>query len=108
MDILRSSDYSNTKTYLKILHPTARGVVFKHHLKHASRKKMVGLKHKFHSWDASLGNVLTDFIVPGNLVYIKSVARPLKLRTFWLSQFHAYFWFNMVMISCVIGLCVVE
>ena len=49
MDILRSSNDSNTKTYLKILHPTAGGVVFKHHLKHASRKKMVGLKHKFHS-----------------------------------------------------------
>ena len=45
----RSSDHSNTKTYLKILHPTAGGVVVKHHLKHASRKKMVGLKHKFHS-----------------------------------------------------------
>ena len=25
-----------------------------------------------------------------------------------LFGFHAYFWFNMVMISCVIGLCVVE
>ena len=49
MDILRSSDDSDTKTFLKILHPTARGVVFKHHLKHASRKRMVGLKHKFHS-----------------------------------------------------------
>ncbi len=49
MDILRSSDCSDTKTFLKILHPTARGVVFKHHLKHPSCKKMVGLKHKFHS-----------------------------------------------------------
>ncbi len=49
MDILRSSDDSDTKTFLKILHPTARGVVFKHHLKHASRKRMVGLKRKFHS-----------------------------------------------------------
>ena len=52
MDILRSFDYSNTtntKTYVKILHPTARGVVAKHHLKPASRKKMVGLKHNFHS-----------------------------------------------------------
>ena len=86
MDILRSSDDSHTKTYLKILHPTAGGVVFKHHLKHASRKKMVGLKHKFYSWDASLGNVLAAFKIPGNLVYIQSVARPLKLRTFWLSR----------------------
>ena len=84
MDILRTSDYSNTKTYPKILHPTARGVVAKHHLKHASRKKMVGLKHKFHSQGASLGNVLTDFKVPGNLVHIKSAARPLKLGTFLL------------------------
>ena len=49
MDILRSSDHSNTKTHLKILHVTAGGVVVKHHLKHASRKKMVGLKLKFHS-----------------------------------------------------------
>ncbi len=49
MDVLRTSDYSNTKTYPKILQPTARGVVAKHHLKHASRKKMVGLKPKFHS-----------------------------------------------------------
>ena len=47
--ILRSSDYSNTKTYLKILQPTARGVVVKHHLIHASRKKMEGLKHNFYS-----------------------------------------------------------
>ena len=86
MDILRSSDDSNTTTYLKILHPTAGGVVVKHQLKHASSKKMVGLKHKFYSWDASLGNVLVAFKIPGNLVYIKSVARPLKLRTFWLSR----------------------
>ncbi len=84
IDILRSSDNSDTKTFLKILHPTARGVVFKHHLKHASRKKMVGLKRKIHLQGASLGNVLTDFIVPGNLVYIKSVAQPLKLGTFLL------------------------
>ena len=84
MDILRSSDCSDTKTFLKILYPTARGVVFKHHLKPASRKKMVGLKHKFHSWDASLGNVLAAFKIPGNLVYIKSVAQPLKLGTFLL------------------------
>ena len=51
MDILMSSDYFNTKTYLKILHPTAwgggGGVVLKHHLKHASRKKTEGLKHDF-------------------------------------------------------------
>ncbi len=86
MDILRSSHDCNTKTYLKIVHPTAGGVVVKHHLKHASRKKMVGLKHKFHSWYASLGNVLAAFKIPGNLVYIKYVARPLKLRTFWLSR----------------------
>ncbi len=86
MDILRSSDHSNTKTYLKILHPTAGGVVFKHHLKHALRQKMVGLKHKFHSWDVCLGNDLAAVKVPGNLVYINSVARPLKLRTFWLSR----------------------
>ncbi len=105
MDILRSSDDFNTKTYLKILHPTAGGVVFKRHLKHASRKKMVGLKHKFHSWDASLGNVFAAFKIPGNLVYIKSVARPVNLELF---GFHAYFWFNMVMISCVTGLCLVE
>ena len=47
--ILRSSDYSNTKTYLKILQPTARGVVVKQHLIHASRKKTEGLKHNFYS-----------------------------------------------------------
>ena len=84
MGILRSSDCSNTKTYLKNLHPTAGGVVVKHHLKHASRKKMVGLKHKFHSSGASSGNVLTDFKVPGNLVYITSAAQPLKPGTFLL------------------------
>ena len=76
MDILRSSDYSNTKTYLKILHPTAGGFVVKHHLKHATRKKMDGLKHNFHSYVASLRNVLVAFKVPGNLV---SATRPLKL-----------------------------
>ena len=101
MDILRSSDDSNTKTYLKILHPTAGGVVFKHHLKHASRKKMVGLKHKFHSWDASLGNVLAAFKIPGNLVYIKSVARPLKLRTralIYISALLRTFWLSRILL----------
>ena len=86
MDILRSSDYSNTETYLKILHLTARGVVAKHHLKHASHKKMVGLKRRFYS----LGNVLTDFKVPGNLVYIKSLPRdPLNLELFCCFSFNA-------------------
>ncbi len=56
MDILRSSNYFNPKIYLKILYPTAGegggdggggGVVLKHHLKHASRKKVEGLKHDF-------------------------------------------------------------
>ncbi len=50
--ILRSSDYSNTKSYLKISHPTANarvggGGVVKHHL--------------------SMGNVLSVFKVPGFL-----------------------------------------
>jgi hypothetical protein len=44
MDILRSSDYSSTETYLKILHPTSRGFVVKQHLIYASDKKMVSLK----------------------------------------------------------------
>ena len=40
-EILRTSDYLNIKTYMKILHQTAEGGggVVKHHLKHTKRKK---------------------------------------------------------------------
>ena len=44
-DILGSSDYSNTNTYLKIVHPTSGGgggMVLLYHLKHASHKKWRG------------------------------------------------------------------
>ena len=41
--LLRHQNFSENFT------SDCHGVVFKHHLEHASRKKMVGLKHKFHS-----------------------------------------------------------
>ncbi len=53
MDILRSSDYSNTETYLKMLHPTAGegdgggGGVVKQYQKHASSKK----NHRVQVWE---------------------------------------------------------
>ncbi len=46
-DILGSSDYSNTTTYLKIVHQTYVGVVIKHHLKRASQKNRAVKKHSF-------------------------------------------------------------
>ena len=63
MDILRSSDYFNTKTYLhENFTSDCQGGCCQTPPKTCfSQKKMVGLKDKFHSQGASLGNVLTDF-----------------------------------------------
>ena len=69
---------------------------------------MEGLKHNFYSLGAGLESVLAALKVPGNLVYIKSAARPLKLGTLLLFYLSRIILFNVVMISCVIKLCVVE
>ena len=67
MDVLRSSDYSNTKTYLKILHPTSGGGCCQTPPKQSFTRKNGGFKY-FYSWGASLGNILAAFKFPGNLV----------------------------------------
>ena len=47
------------KIYIRL---PGKGLLSKHHIKHALHKKMDSLKHNFYSYGASLGNVLEQLL----------------------------------------------